>query len=109
MLTSFVEKHDKKVNRFFEIILGAFTWTLLLSPIWLGLLYPPAVVYLLAFLTVYWSYLGFKHARGLHLGYKRYSKEIKVDWWKECKKHGVSFIQELVKVHLLESFKELYI
>jgi hypothetical protein len=90
MLTSFVEKHDKKVNRFFEIILGAFTWTLLLSPIWLGLLYPPAVVYLLAFLTVYWSYLGFKHARGLHLGYKRYSKEIKVDWWKECKKLNFS-------------------
>ncbi|OGC38865.1 hypothetical protein A3K42_00855 [candidate division WWE3 bacterium RBG_13_37_7] len=73
-------------KRFFEISLGATTWVLLTSPVWLGLLYPPAIVYLLAFFTVYWFYLAIKHFVGLVVGYQRYAKEIKVDWWEQCKK-----------------------
>ena len=73
-------------KRFFEISLGATTWVLLTSPVWLGLLYPPAIVYLLAFFTVYWFYLAIKHFVGLVVGYQRYTMEIKVDWWEQCKK-----------------------
>lgn len=84
MLKKFVEKNENFVRRFFEISLGSSTWILLISPIWLGLLYPPAIVYLLAFFTVYWFYLASKHTFGLFLGYQKYKKEIKVDWWDKC-------------------------
>lgn len=85
MLTKFVEKNDNFVRRFFEIFLGLSTWTLLTSPIWLGLFFPPAIVYLLAFFTVYWFYLATKHSLGLFYGYIRHKKEMKVDWWASCK------------------------
>ncbi|MFC1700355.1 glycosyltransferase [Patescibacteria group bacterium] len=60
----------------------------ILSPIWLGLLYPPAIVYLLTFLTVYWAYMALKHTAGLIRGYKKFKEEGSVDWYKECRKLG---------------------
>jgi len=84
MVAKFVEKYDKQVHRFLEILLGFLTWTLLTSPIWGGILYPPAIVYMLVFFSVYWFYLAFKHSIGMYLGYSRYKKEMAVDWWKKC-------------------------
>lgn len=86
MLAKFVEKHDRLVSRLLEIALGVSTWGLLLSPIWLGLLFPQAVVYVLTFLTVYWSYMAFKHAFGLFNGYKQYQEEMAMDWYLKCQK-----------------------
>ena len=86
MVAKFVEKNENLVGRFFEMFLGLSTWALLTSPVWLGILYPAAIVYLLAFFTVYWFYLALKHTIGLIYGYQRYKKEIGIDWWKECKK-----------------------
>ncbi len=86
MLKEFVEKNDKLVNRFLEILLGVLTWSLLLSPIWLGLTFPNVVVYVLTFLTVYWSYMAFKHAMGLFTGYRRYREEMATNWYLECQK-----------------------
>jgi hypothetical protein len=86
MMEKIVTKYDKQINRLLEIVLGAFTWGLLTSPIWLGVIYPAAVVYVLTLLTVYWSFMAFEHTRGLYRGYKMYEKESKVDWEAECKK-----------------------
>jgi hypothetical protein len=86
MLKDFVEKNDKLVNRFLEILLGVLTWSLLLSPVWLGLTFPSIVVYVLTFLTVYWSYMAFKHAAGLFIGYRKYREEMAVNWYLECQK-----------------------
>ncbi|MFC1624820.1 glycosyltransferase [Patescibacteria group bacterium] len=83
-----LQQEDKKLHRFLEILLGTLTWLLLLSPIWLGLLYPPAIVYLLTFLTVYWAYMALKHTAGLIRGYKKFKEEGSVDWYKECRKLG---------------------
>ncbi len=78
--------HEKKVGRFFEIALGVATWSFLLSPVWLGIIYPPAIVYLLTFLSIYWSYLAFRHLYGLVKGYNKYKEEMAIDWWNECTK-----------------------
>jgi len=80
-----MQKNQDKVTRFFEILLGLSTWITLTSPVWLGFLYPPAIVYLLAFFTIYWFYISLKHSLGLYFAYKRYIKELKIDWWDECK------------------------
>jgi len=90
MLKDFVEKNDKLVNRFLEILLGVLTWSLLLSPIWLGLTFPSVVVYVLTFLTVYWSYMAFTHAVGLFVGYRKYMDETATNWYLECQKLNFS-------------------
>ncbi|MBW6441341.1 glycosyltransferase family 2 protein [Patescibacteria group bacterium] len=86
MIQKFVEKHDRLVHRSLEIILGVLTWSLLTSPIWLGLLYPPAIVYMLTFLTVYWTYMAYSHSKGLFVGYRIYQEEMSFDWYLECRK-----------------------
>jgi hypothetical protein len=85
-MRSFVEKHDSIIHRILEMTLGVLTWSLLTSPIWLGILYPQAIVYLLTFFTVYWSYLAFKHVYGLFKGYRKYVEEAKVNWLEEYNK-----------------------
>lgn len=90
MLTRFLNldnpKTEKIIQRILEILPGLLTWSLILSPIWLGLIFPSLVIYILTLLSVYWTYLGIKHFRGLYIGYKKYQHELKVDWMKECQK-----------------------
>jgi len=69
MIKQFVEKYDKKVHRFLEILPGFLTWSLLLSPVWLGLIFPQAIIFMLTFLTVFWFYLGIKFTYGAFKGY----------------------------------------
>lgn len=84
MVAKIITKYDKHVHRFLEITPGVLTWALLLSPVWLGLIFPQAIVYLLTFLTVYWAYLAIRHGIGMILGYRRYKKEMAEDWYKKC-------------------------
>lgn len=80
--------------RFFEIVLGVLTWAVVLSPVWLGLLYPQAMVYVLTLLTLYWSYLAVMSTVGLSIGYPKYMKEISINWYEECKKLNFSVLPE---------------
>jgi len=86
MIARLVEKHDKKVTRLLEIVPGFLTWCTILSPVWLSIVYPTAVVYLLLLLTVYWSYLAISGTIGGFVGYSRYKKEMATDWMGEIKK-----------------------
>ena len=104
-LNKFFHKNQASVTRFFEFILGFSTWVLLTAPIWLGLLYPPAVVYLLAFFTIYWFYLSTKHSTGLYFAYKRHTKEIKIDWQKKCEELDFSNLPD--KKTLMGSLKDV--
>lgn len=94
MMANFVEKHDRLVHRFLESILGIMTWSLLTSPVWLGLIYPEAIVYMLTFFTVYWSFMAFRHTIGMAVGYNLYKKELAVDWGEECKKLDFSTLPD---------------
>jgi cellulose synthase/poly-beta-1,6-N-acetylglucosamine synthase-like glycosyltransferase len=84
MTEAFVEKYDKQITRALEIIPGVLTWAFILSPIWMGILYPQAIIYLIAFLTIYWSYMALKQTAGMMLGYPQYKKEMAEDWWAKC-------------------------
>jgi len=105
MISKFAEKNEGLVKRFFEISLGLSTWTLLTSPIWLGLFFPPAIVYLLAFFTVYWFYLSLKHSIGLFFAFRRYKAEIKVDWLAKC--NALDFTKLPEKKTLPPSLKDV--
>jgi len=85
MIKQFVEKYDKKVHRFLEILPGFLTWALLLSPVWLGLIFPQAIIFFLTFLTVFWFYLGIKFTYGAFKGYGIYQQELKVKWFEKLR------------------------
>lgn len=105
MMQKFVENHDRFVHRSLEIILGVLTWSLLTSPIWLGFLYPPAIIIMLTFMTLYWTFMAISHSRGLFLGYKIYREEMAIDWYLECKKLEFSTLPD--KVTLPPSLKDI--
>lgn len=94
MVAKFVIKHDKKVQRFLEIVPGFLTWSIILSPIWLSLLYYPAMVYLLTFVTIYWSFLAIKGTFRSFAGYRRLKTELKTDWMGEIRKLDHSKLPE---------------
>ncbi len=94
MLRDYVLKNDKQVNRILESLPGIATWLLLLSPIWLGLIAPQIIVYILTFLTVYWIYLGVKHSYGMYMGFKRHKQEMAMDWMAECQKLDFSSLPD---------------
>lgn len=77
-------EYNTRTWRLFEIALGLFTWSIILSPIWLGILFPQAVVYFLTLLTLYWSYLAIMNTVGLMIGYKKYKDELSEDWYQLC-------------------------
>lgn len=75
----------KKLDRFLMFLPGFLTWVTLLMPIWLGFIAPKAASFAITFFSIYWIYMGLVFAYGLLRGYKKYEKEIKVDWYKKCK------------------------
>jgi len=75
----------KKLDRFLMFLPGFTTWTMLLMPIWLGLLWPKAASFMLTFFAIYWVYMSVKYAIGLYKGFKRYKIETNTNWHGKCK------------------------
>jgi hypothetical protein len=103
-ISNFVKNHDRFVTRILEIIPGLGTWIFITSPIWLGLTYPRAVVYITIFITIYWFYLACKGTIGSILGYRKYKSEMSTDWWKKCQE--LNFAELPDKITLPPSLAE---
>ncbi|PIR42793.1 hypothetical protein CO058_03465 [candidate division WWE3 bacterium CG_4_9_14_0_2_um_filter_35_11] len=76
---------NNKFDRFLMAVPGILTWTMLLMPVWLGLIAPKIAAFILTYLAVYWVYMAITHGIGLVKGYKIYEKEISIDWYQKCK------------------------
>lgn len=120
MVKKFVYANEKKITRFLEILPGFLTWGLLLSPIWLGILYPQLIIFFLTFLTIFWFYLGIKFTFGAFKGYKKYQDELIVKWDKEVMKldfknlpdpevlpESISDLKHLVLIPVVNESKEI--
>ncbi len=86
MMIKIVNKHEKKIYRFLEMLPGILVWGFLLSPIWLGLIAPKVIFFYITFITVFWAYSAMKHTIGGLTGYRRHKKELEINWYEECKK-----------------------
>jgi len=75
-----------KLDRTLMFIPGFLTWMMLLMPVWLGITAPKIASFILTFLSIYWIYMALTHAIGLIKGYKRYKKEVEINWYEKCKK-----------------------
>jgi glycosyltransferase involved in cell wall biosynthesis len=71
----------KSTRRFWEIFVGAFSWLCLLIPVILAILKLETIfVIYIAFLVAYWFMRTIKFVLGIAVGYRRYQKEIEIDW-----------------------------
>ncbi len=104
MIAQLVGKRESKVRRLLEILIGLATWSLFLSPVWLGLLAPKIMIFYITFLTVFWCYMAVRHTIGAILGYSKYKKEIIRDWADECEKLDFKTLPD--KATLPPSLKE---
>ncbi len=93
-VADFVRKNDYLVTRILEIIPGLSTWIFILSPVWLGFLYPKGVVYITTFVTIYWFYLAFRGTIGGIFGYRRFKRENSIDWNEKCEKLDFSTLPD---------------
>lgn len=104
MNAKMVQKHEKLIYRIFEMLPGILVWGFILSPLWLGVVAPKVVIFYITFLTVFWTFLALRHTYGGFVGYKKYKKELSVDWMEECK--NLNFSQLPHKDTLPSSLKE---
>lgn len=108
MVKKFVEKHDKRIHRFLEILPGVFSWSLILFPIWGSFLIPIIVAYYIIAFDVYWFYKSVSVAILALISYFRIRASQKYDWMKDVKGFG-----DWKKVHnliIVPTYKEpLYI
>lgn len=108
MIKRFVEKHEKKVHRFLEILPGFVSWSLILFPFWGSFLIPIAVAYYIIAFDVYWFYRSASMALLAFSSYFKINAAQKYDWMKDVKGFG-----DWKKIHhiiLIPTFKEpLYI
>lgn len=81
----------QRLNRIFEIIPGFLTWLVLTSPIWLARPLPLIAAFFLTFLVLFWVYRAVVHIVGLIIGYRRFRKEMKIDWMVKLKELPQSF------------------
>lgn len=88
MVKKFVEKHERKVHRFLEIIPGVFSWSLILFPIWGSFLIPIAVAYYVIAFDVYWFYRSASMAILAFSSYFKIRASQKYDWMKDIKGFG---------------------
>ena len=106
MVKNLVEKYDRFFQRIFEILPGLITWSVILSPIWLGKIAPLAVAFFLTFLVIYWVYRAFIHLIGVVVGYRRYQADLQVDWSKKVKNlWGYDHLKHLI---IIPSVNEPY-
>lgn len=108
MLKRLIEKHDQKVQRVLEVIPGTLTWAVILSPIWLGRIAPFAVAFFITFLAIFWVYRAILHLVGTIIGYKRYQKEVGIDWFEKVEGlWGFEHLKHLVIIPAVSESKEV--
>ena len=86
MLKTFVEKYDRPIHRFLEIVPGVITWTCIASPLWVGLFVPQAMAYTVIFLSLYWFFQSARIGRGIVVSYRQLKKDGNRDWLADGKK-----------------------
>ena len=96
MLKKFVEKYDRQVHRFLEILPGTFSWSLILFPIWGSFWIPHYVAYYIILFDVLWFYKSGAFALSSLFSHIKLNASKKYDWLTDAKR-----LPEFEKVHHL--------
>src|SRR3989337_4428975 len=110
MLKRFVEKYDKQVHRFLEILPGTFSWTLILFPIWGSFWIPHYVAYYIILFVIFWLYKSAMLAATAVISHLKLNASQKYDWLTDSQKlpnfkkvhHLIIVPTYLEPIHILE-------
>ena len=86
MIERFVEKHDKQVHRFLEILPGTFSWTLILFPVIGSFWIPHYVAYFIIMFDIFWFYKSGSFALTAVISHLKLNASKKYDWLSDAKK-----------------------
>lgn len=99
MLKRFIEKYDRQVHRFLEILPGTFSWTLILFPIWGSFWIPHYVAYYIILFDLFWFYKSGTLAVTSLLSHFKLRASVNYDWATDAKKQtGYSKVHHLIVV-----------
>ena len=96
MIKQFVERYDKQVHRFLEILPGTFSWSLILFPVWGSLWIPHYVAYYIILFDIFWFYKAGTLAITSLVSHVKLQASQRYDWLADAKK-----ITNFKKVHHL--------
>ena len=110
MIKRFVERYDKQVHRFLEILPGTFSWTLILFPIWGSFWIPHYVAYYIILFVIFWFYKSAMLAATAVISHLKLNASQKYDWLTDAKKlpnfkkvhHLIIVPTYLEPIHILE-------
>lgn len=96
MLKRFVEKYDRQVHRFLEILPGTFSWSLILFPVWGSFWIPHYVAYYIILFDILWFYKSGAFAASALFSHIKMNAAKKYDWISDARK-----LADFGKVHHL--------
>ena len=104
MIKRFVERYDRQVHRFLEILPGTFSWSLILFPVWGSLWIPHYVAYYIILFDIFWFYKSGSLAFTSVLSHLKLNAAKKYDWVTDAKKaDGFGKIHHLI---VIPTYKE---
>lgn len=96
MLKRFVERYDRQVHRFLEILPGTFSWSLILFPVWGAFWIPHYVAYYVILFDILWFYKSGAFAISALVSHLRLNASKRYDWLADSEK-----LPDFKKVHHL--------
>lgn len=104
MLRRLVEKYDRQVHRFLEILPGVFSWSLILFPFWGSFWIPHYVAYYIILFDVLWFYKSGSLAVAAVVSHLRMNAAKEYDWISDARR-----LPNFGKVHhlvIIPTYKE---
>lgn len=86
MVKRFVERYDRQVHRFLEILPGTFSWTLILFPVWGSFWIPHYVAYYIILFDIMWFYKSGALAVTSLMSHLKLNAAKEYDWLSDAKK-----------------------
>lgn len=86
MLKRFVERYDRQVHRFLEILPGTFSWSLILFPVWGAFWIPHYVAYYIILFDIIWFYKSGTLATTAVLSHLKMKAATAYDWLADARK-----------------------
>jgi hypothetical protein len=106
MLRLIFLRYPIKTRRLLEILPGAFSWSLILFPIWGSFLVPTLVAYFVIAFAVYWLYRSLTLSIFAIFAHFRVQASMKYDWLAALKKTFPAQYSELQHVVVIPTYQE---
>ena len=92
--------------RFFEILPGAITWLLFIMPVVLSLYAPKILASIVIVYAIYWLLKALIMSYRLIVGYKKYNKDVTINWIDQCK--AIKGADDIYHLVIMAEYKEPY-